>query len=213
MTFVDLTHPLVSGTAGYPGDPGARFELVHDHSKAGYHVTELHLGSHVGTHIDAPLHVVPDAADVSEFPLTSLVGPARMIDLGQVAPRAEIGLRDVGAFTAGERVLLRTGWASRFGTDEYHDSYPELGEDLIAAAAEAGVALLGIEQPSIRHTHGVELHQMLLDAGIALVEGLRLTDLTKEQFLLACLPLPLSGVDGSPVRAIAFDQEDLEAVK
>lgn len=209
MSLIDLTHPLASGVAGYPGDPGARFYVAHDHSEAGYHVTDLHLGSHVGTHIDAPLHVMPHADDVAEVSLTKLVGPARMVELGPVAPRAAIGLSDVGGFRPGERVLLRSGWASRFGTDEYHADFPELGEDLIHAAAEARVALLGIEQPSIRHTRGVELHQVLLSAGVALIEGLQLSALTEEHFLLACLPLRLPGADGSPVRAIAFDLSDL----
>ncbi len=203
-TVVDLTHPLGHGTPGYPGDPGVELVRAHDHGEQGYRVTELRLGSHVGTHVDVPAHVFADGADVVATGLAALVGPATVVDLGDLAPRAEIGPADVGPVTPGMRLLLRTGWSRHFGTDLYHDGFPQITLALADHLAAAGVALLGVEQPSMHHRDGLAVHHRLLGAGIVIVEGLRLTDLHDPAPHLVCLPLPVAGADGCPVRAIAL---------
>jgi kynurenine formamidase len=202
--IVDLTHELADGTPGYPGDPGLRLTRAHDHGEQGYRVTELHLGTHVGTHVDVPAHVFEDGDDVVAAGLDALVGPATVVDLGELAPFAEIGPGDVGPLHPGMRLLLRTGWARRFGTTEYHDAFPQITLGLAGHLVDAGVALLGIEQPSLHHHDGLAVHHRLLGAGILVVEGLRLTDLHETRIQLVCLPLPVRGADGCPVRAIAI---------
>lgn len=203
-TIVDLTHALRAGTAGYPGDPGFGIRRAHDHDEQGYRVAEFSAGSHVGTHIDVPLHVFPEGADVVGVGLDALVGPATVIDLGELPPFAEIGPEHVGDVGAGARVLLKTGWARHFGTDAYHDAFPQITPALADHLAERGIALLGLEQPSVHHTDGLAIHHRLLGAGVLIVEGMRLTELDAAEIDLVCLPLPIHGADGSPVRAIAL---------
>lgn len=100
MRTVDLSQPLSDGLEGYPGDPGVSFELAHDHSDKGYRVSELHIGSHVGTHVDAPSHVLPGGDSVDALGLDAFVGPARLVDLGELPPRAEIPAEAVSEHAA-----------------------------------------------------------------------------------------------------------------
>lgn len=206
MRTVDLTQPLSDGLEGYPGDPGVSFELAHDHSERGYRVSQLHIGSHVGTHVDAPSHVLPDGDSVDALGLDPFVGPARLIDLGELPARAEIPAEAVAEHAApGARLLLRTGWDSHYGEEDYYSSYPQVSLELARACAGAGVALVGLEQPSVHHEHGLEVHRVLLEAGCVIVEGLRLRELRVAELFLVCLPLLLAGRDGGPARAVALE--------
>ena len=207
--IVDLSHPLPNGAPGYPGDPGLAVLTAHEHGESGYHVSDIHIGSHVGTHIDVPLHVFDGGEDVLGTDLHRLVGPARLIDLGALPPFAEIGPDDVGPVRAGERIVLKTGWARTFGTGEYHDAFPQLSVALAERLAVEGILLVGIEQPSVHHTDGLAVHRALLGAGVVIVEGMDLSGLDAAGgsdaagFFLTCLPLPIESLDGCPVRAIA----------
>ncbi|MCQ8832222.1 cyclase family protein [Streptomyces malaysiensis] len=205
---IDLTHPIPSGTAGYPGDPGLVTRQAHTHDEQGYLVTEITTGSHVGTHIDAPLHVFPGGADVAALDLDVLVGPADVIDVGVLPVGAAIPVEPVVPhLRRGARLLIKTDWAAHFGSDRYHDGFPTVSLELASAAAEAGVAVLGLEQPSLCDgPAGLEAHHILLGAGCLIIEGLRLTEVEAGRYEFACLPLPIEGVDGSPVRAIAWPQ-------
>lgn len=205
--IVDLTHPIGHGTVAYPGDPGMALSRVHAHQDNGYQVTEVTTGSHVGTHIDAPLHVIPNGTSVADLPLVNLIGAATVVDVGPLEPFETIDENRVRPYLApGARLLLRSGWSRTFGTPKYHDAFPQISAKLASEIADAGVLLIGLEQPSVHHTDGLDIHRILLGAGCLIVEGLVLTPLQRGEVDLCCLPLPLMGVDGSPVRAIAIEQ-------
>ncbi|MFE2046526.1 cyclase family protein [Streptomyces sp. NPDC059477] len=202
----DLTHPLEDRTEAYPGDPGLTMETVHQHSERGYWVTLVKTGSHVGTHVDAPFHVLAEGRTVDELDLDHLVGPATVVAVPHAVADGSIRLADVErAITPGARILVRTGWASRFGTSAYHGGFPQLDEPLAEALAEAGVKMIGLEQPSVHRDHatGLRIHQRLLGAECYIVEGLDLSRVPPGPVHVTCLPLKLAGVDGAPVRAIA----------
>ncbi len=207
LRIVDLTHPIGHGTVAYPGDPGMTTSQVHAHQDHGYQVTEVTTGSHVGTHIDAPLHVIPNGTSVADLPLVNLIGTATVVDVGPLEPFETIDENRVRPYLApGARLLLRSGWSRTFGTPKYHDAFPQISPELASEIADAGVLLIGLEQPSVHHTHGLDIHRILLGAGCLIVEGLVLTPLQQGEVDLCCLPLPLMGVDGSPVRAIAIEK-------
>jgi kynurenine formamidase len=202
MRLVDLTRPIEPGMSVYPGDPEVRFHTHSDYAKHGFCVTGLELGTHAGTHLDAPAHFLLDGDTVEALPLEKLVGPARMIDL-----------RDADAsFEAGERVLIRSGWGSRWGEADYFSGFPGMPADLAERLAAAPVALVGLETPTF-HPDGEEdarLHRLLLERDIVLVENLTNLDVLPERFMLAALPLPLRGLDGSPCRVVAWVGGDNE---
>lgn len=207
--LVDLSHPLRDGDEAYPGDPGVSYEVAHEIGEQGYHVTLIKMGSHVGTHLDAPRHIDDRGATVDLLDLAKLVGPAYVVD---VALSEDEGITEsdldieVEELPRGARLLFRTGWASKRGSREFFTDFPDLDLGLAQGLAARKVALIGLEQPSVHKIEHLEVHRVLLEAGVVVVEALANLDAlrTKEVFL-ACLPLPHVGLDGAAVRAVAWE--------
>jgi kynurenine formamidase len=189
----------------YPGDPPVAFLRHCDHATEGFQVTALRLGSHVGTHLDAPAHFLPNGATVDRLSLSALVGPARIVDVSDVPPGGVIGPELLGSVSRGERLLLRTEWGRRFGRRDYYEEFPSLAENTVERLAERRVSLLGLETPSLcaGHEADAQAHRRLLEAGVVIVEGLTELARLPERVWLIALPLRLVGLDGSPCRVIA----------
>ncbi|MFI7584958.1 cyclase family protein [Kocuria sp. M1N1S27] len=216
MRLVDLSHPVEAGMQVFPGDPPVDSRLAASFPLDGFQVTELHLGTHSGTHLDAPLHTVEGGPPVDELDLSRLVGPARIVhvpDLGDhdvirwAHVRAQ--LEDVGAGTI---VLFRTDWSQHFGTPRYL-AHPVLHAEIAERLLESGVRVLGVDTlnpdrtPDASSTGPLELpvHAAVLGAGGVIIENLtNLHAVTWRDPVLSALPLRLSGLDGSPVRAVAM---------
>lgn len=210
--IIDLTHPIAGGMPVYPGDPEVRLEAVSLIKDTGYHVTEICMGTHTGTHIDAPMHCLPGAKGVDSAPLNALVGPAEVLNLGDLPPKTEITAAHLDRFSKrveeGARVLLRTGWSKHFGSPDFFTEYPGLTEGAAVWLNARKVQLVGIEQPSVHLTQDRDVHVELLSQRVVLVEWLaNLDQITQDQVYLIVLPLRIVGVDGSPVRAIAIEGE------
>jgi arylformamidase len=197
MLIHDLTRTLEPGMPVYPGDPEVRFQTRAEIGTHGYRVTEMRLGTHAGTHLDAPAHFLEDGQTVDHLELEKLAGPARVVD----AAHSEITVR------AGERLLFCSGWSARWGEAGYFTRFPALPDGLVERIAAAPAALIGLETPSLHPEPGEDArrHRLLLRAGVAIVENLVNLDLLPEQVFLAALPLPLAGCDGAPCRVIALD--------
>ena len=167
--LVDLSHPLADGDQAYPGDPGITYETVHTTDENGYHVSLIEMGSHIGTHLDAPRHIDDAGRTVERLELNKLVGPATVVDVDlsqtDAITRANIDI-DLSVVSTGDRLLFRTGWASRRGTQGFFTEFPDLDLDLAEALASAGVSLVGLEQPSVHRTLHQDVHQVLLDAEV-----------------------------------------------
>ncbi|MBI3945836.1 MAG: cyclase family protein [Armatimonadetes bacterium] len=206
--MVDLTLPIRLGMPVYPGDPAVTFapRAAADPAERAFAVASLTLGTHTGTHLDAPAHVLPRGAGVDALPLEACLGPARVVDATGLE---RIGLpelrRRVGEAAPGERLLIRTDWDRHFGCPRYYEDFPGLTLAAARWLAERRIALLGLETPSVCIEAGHAAHLALLGAGVVIVEGLaRLRDIPSSDCWLAALPLPLAGLDGSPVRAVAW---------
>lgn len=199
MALIDLTRALTPGMPVYPGDPSVRFDGHADYGTDGFRVTALHLGTHSGTHVDAPAHFLPGGETVDRLALDALLGPARVMALADAHPE----------LARGERVILRSGWSERWGDDDYFSAFPGLSRSLAEQLAEAPVALVGLETPSL-HPDAAEdarLHRLLLGRGIVIVENLVNVERLPKRFHLIVLPLPLGGLDGAPVRVVAVTVE------
>ena len=167
----------------------------------------LMMSAHTGTHMDAPLHFVNNSKSIDQMPLTATIGPARVIQIehpGVIGPEELIGYN----IQPGERILFKTRnlWdPTAFKTTFVHCN---------AAAArhllERQVQTVGIDYLSIGAYggDGVETHQILLGAGIWVIEGLDLTGVDPGSYDLICLPLKILGGDGAPARAVVRKIED-----
>lgn len=206
--IVDLTLTLK------PGLRGVQFEPKYNFAAHGWNAQTLHLYSHCGTHMDAPVHSEAGDQTVDEIPLEQCMGPAWVVNLEGIAPRAFIQVADLKSVAnrleAGDSLILRTGW-SRFVADpKYRDELPRISLELAQWCVSRKVKILGVEPPSVADVNHlpevIRIHQTLLGGGVIIVEGLtNLEALSSEKVFFAALPLKPERGDGSPVRAFAIE--------
>ena len=212
MRIIDLSHPINSDM------PGVEITPARVLSKDGWNATTLSLYSHCGTHMDAPFHFLPAGETIDRQPLEALVGPATVVDISPAQPRQLISVDDVlpqlEQIEPGARMLIaiRTDWYKQYGTDRFRNELPRISLELAEWLVERKVALLGVEPPSVADVNNMQeltsVHQVLLKARIVIVEGLACLDQIKSDAVqFVALPLKVTGGDGSPVRAIAIEDE------
>jgi kynurenine formamidase len=205
--FYDLSHPIANGMTFFPGDPPPRLQPAE--AAPPWRVTELHIGTHTGTHIDAASHFLPEGRAVDEYPV------ARFILPGVVVPVAAQDDEPIGpeAFAAplpsGGALVIRTGWDRHWGAERYF-RHPYLSPEAANRIAASGVNLVGIDALNVDSTAqgASHAHAILLGRDILIVENLaRLEPLTPGRvYQFSFLPLRLAGLDGSPVRAVAWEE-------
>jgi len=205
--IIDLTMTLEPSMRGVDFEPARRLEVN------GWNALTLHLYSHCGTHMDAPRHFLADGETIDNQALDACIGPARLIDLTPVADRELITPERIAPWAegiqAGDRLLFRTDWSQRHGTDDYRNALPRISLELAEWLVDRGVALIGVEPPSVADVNNPEeltaVHRTLLGAGIVIVEGLcNLDQLSVDDIQLIVLPLKVQAGDGAPVRAVAI---------
>jgi kynurenine formamidase len=206
----DLSHPLATGMQVYPGDPEVDFQPALELERDGAAVTALHLGSHSGTHIDAPSHTVAGGRTMDRVELDELVGDALVIHVPGLRPRAIIGVDDLGVLpeVVPPIVVLDTGWAQHFGS-ETALSHPALGAEAARLLVDRGMRVLCVDtlSPDPTDAEGVTefpVHQVVLGADGLIVENLAAVGGLPQRVRIGIFPLRLGG-DGAPVRAVAFD--------
>jgi arylformamidase len=203
--YYDVSVPLRTGMPIYPGNPQVSITLAQDMSKgASADVSQLDMGSHTGTHVDAPRHIVPGAESIDQVPLDALIGPARLIafdDEVRVVDRAALERHDLRGV---KRLLVRTRNSALLADDTFHSDYTYIAPDAAEYLVQLGVLLVGVDYLSIEQFHsGHHLtHKTLLGARVAIVEGLSLGEPAPGDYQLICLPLRIQGGDGAPARAV-----------
>lgn len=211
MTIIDLTQPITHGMPVYPGDPQVGFKAGLELAKDGVNVARIKLGTHTGTHLDAPSHVLANGRTVDQLDLTLLHGNAFIVHLASEArANTEMRLADVHQLPVvlPPIVCIATGWDAHFHTG-LRERHPHLGLDLVQELWERGARVLGIDTLSPDSTgcpaDTMPVHEFWLGHDGVIVENLRgLTELP-ERVGMSLLPLPLTGLDGSPVRAVAWE--------
>ena len=208
MKLFDLTLPIGPDMVTWPGAASVRVDPLERIARGGAaNVSELRFGSHTGTHIDPPYHFVEGGATVDQLPLESLMGRAWVCDMRGKVQIDVAELRDaIPADTA--RLLLKTDNSAL-----WHSGAHDFVEDFVVLtpaaarwiAARGDVRLLGMDYLSVEppDSPGNPVHHALLEAGVAIVEGLDLSALEGGWYNLWCLPLKVAGGDGAPVRAVA----------
>ncbi len=200
MKMIDVTRSLVKDMLVYPGDIIPSFSQV-CHGR--YLISDLHMSSHTGTHIDAPAHYLKSGVTIDRVPLNILIGKCRVIDMsraGVLITAEHLGRRLGGV----KRLLLKTSFS---GKDRFIEEYPSLAYDAACSITENGIECIGIDSPSIEPYDGDgSVHHRLLSNGCIIVELLDLTDVQEGDYEMVALPLRLTGLDGSPARVVLIKQ-------
>ena len=207
--LIDASVPLRVGTPEWPGDtPYACGWTARIADGSSVNLSALTLSPHVGTHADAPLHV-DDAWPASDaLPPAAFVGEAVVVDVSELDGEifydalAEAATRQRVALPGAARLLLRTGRTIAGG--RFPDAWPWLTPDCVRALARGGLALLGVDAPSVdaRDSRALDTHRALFGAGAYNLENLDLRAAPPGRYELLAAPLPLVGLDGAPTRAL-----------
>lgn len=201
--------PLRATTPIWPGSPGfSSSDHLSIASGDVANATLLRLDAHCGTHVDAPRHFVPDGANIDEVGLAALVGDAWVADLSgrDVVDAAALEACEIPSGT--QRLLLRTDNTTRSGMDRapFQADYVALAPDAARWLRERTVRLVGIDYLSIqRYEDPPDVHEILLAAGILILEGIDLRSAAPGSWTLICLPLRVTGIEASPARAILLE--------
>ncbi len=207
--IIDLTLTINRKMAGVAIDPAKTI------AEDGWNATTLHLYSHSGTHMDAPLHFGVTDQTIEKLPLNRLISEAWVVDVTFIGPKEEILVEHLGAmvsdFRRGQSILLHTGWNKKLGTDEYRNDLPRISKELALWMGDNGVNIIGVEPPSVADVNNLkevtEIHTILMKNDIIIVEGLTNLDaLTQDRVTLIALPLKVEHGDGAPARVIALEK-------
>jgi arylformamidase len=204
--MIDISVPLGPLTPAWPGSAGIRLTRTKtlaagDDSNS----SRLDCDVHAGTHVDAPAHFLADGAEVDALPLDVLVGPAFVASLPEAQSVSAVDLSGLHLPQGTSRLLLKTRnsglWSAHPG--EFRTDYVALTADAAQWLVDRHVQLVGVDYLSVqRYGDSARTHQVLLAAGVVIVEGLDLSRVAAGPYELICLPLRLTGAEGAPARAV-----------
>lgn len=201
MPYIDLTHNLRAGMPVFPGDPDMTVDVAATFAEQGNLGHRISYGTHTGTHIDAPAHMLQGAKTLDAFSLDDLIGPGKYI----AVTGNEISLTQIkqAGVEPGDTVIFDTGMAQHFGTASYYQNYPVLTADAAEYLVQQNVRMIGTDTCSFDRDKDFPIHKTLLGSDILLLENLtNINSLVGKSFKVYALPLRLD-LDGAPARVIA----------
>lgn len=169
--YIDLSYEIEHQMAVYPGDDELKLYRHRFLNRDYYNDTKLETGMHVGTHIDAPSHLLNKDRFICDYPVEKFIGNGCLLD---VRNEEIIKLKDeyLDKVQEGDIVLLYTGYDEFFGTDKYFENHPIVDEKLAQFFVDRGVKLMGIDMPS-PDQYPFKVHHKLLENDILIIENLR----------------------------------------
>jgi arylformamidase len=204
--LIDISVPLHPGLPVWPTSRPATITQTESMKKGSIaNVTRMEIGSHTGTHIDAPLHFVDDAKTTEEIPLEKFVGTCQVLDFQGKTKITANDLAAVRLQKGVEKLLFKTDNSRLW--DNFSHPFDENFCALDAGAAQwvvdNGIHLVGIDYLSIQLYHDPpDTHVILLSNEVVIVEGLDLRQVEPGVYRLICLPLKIRGVEGTLARAV-----------
>jgi arylformamidase len=194
----------------WPSDPPVRLTPRSHRSGDNSHtvrLTAIEMGSHTGTHIDAPFHLVEQGRRLNNIPIETLIGPVTIFEIPNVRSISRMDLEQL-PLNGVERVLFKTAnsmhWADRVFYEDFVYLKPEAAQLLV----DRGMKLVGIDYLSIDEYKSEKhpSHFILLDRNVVILEGLDLRAVTAGTYNMVALPLNLEDADGAPTRVILMDR-------
>nr|WP_320162453.1 cyclase family protein [uncultured Methanoregula sp.] len=202
LKFYDITRPLTGRSFVYPGDTPPEFV---QEDKGLYLITDMHMNSHTGTHIDAPIHYLKSGDTIDRVPLSHLIGKCRVLDVtGEGSTITKTSL--MGQLDGIQRLMLRTSFSE---STKFKEDYPALNLDAARYLTGVGLCCVGIDSFSIESfVCDGSVHRELLSHDCIVIELLDLSGVPEGDYNMIALPLRLAGLDGSPARVILTTKEE-----
>lgn len=198
--WIDVSVPIYDGMVHWPDNPPVEIETVMDIKRGDVcTVSSFKMSAHTGTHIDGPSHFLANGSGTDAIPLQNLLGHARVIEIEdpKAVTLAEVRQNNVGR---SDRLLFKTLNSERcWNGPEFVSDFVSIAEDAATYLAELKTLAIGVDYLSVGSPAA---HRTLLGAGVALIEGLNLSEVSAGEYELLCLPLKIRGGDGAPARVL-----------
>ncbi len=203
--WIDVSAPIINGMVHWPDNPPVIIERVLDIDRGdGANVSRISMGTHTGTHMDAPVHFLKQGEGIDKLSMSVAMGRARVIqieDMESIKPDELVRQRVRG----GERILFRTRNSNgHWQTGPFIEDFVYVSAEAAEYLAKLGVLMVGIDYLSVGgyRADGAAAHRFLLEAGVWVVEGLDLSGVVQGHYEMICLPLRIAGGDGAPARVL-----------
>ncbi len=202
--WIDVTVAIEHGMLHWPGDESIQItQSITIEEGAVANVSYLQLSAHTGTHVDAPLHFIDHGKDITEMLLHRLMGKVKVIE---VKNGSDISLQEIKDQVGDDdkRLIFKTKNSnSAWYQKDFSPDFVYLATDAATFLRDKGVLTVGIDYLSIAGMdNGVDVHRILLNAEMCIVEGLNLEQIHAGTYEMICLPLKIKGSDGSPARVL-----------
>ncbi|MBE6551536.1 MAG: cyclase family protein [Ruminococcaceae bacterium] len=212
MKVIDLSHTIKENMPVYPGTEPPKLNTVNTCEKDCFKETRITMCSHIGTHIDAPAHVISDGLTLDEFPAEQFIGKALVIDCRHISSGENIMIADIERYgekvLSAEFLLFNTGWDRKWKTREYFVNYPCIDEevlDFIIKKKYKGIGFDTFGPDPVDHDQIKRHKKLFLAINMINIENLcNLEECGNEIFNLAALPIKTENSDGAPARVIAI---------
>ena len=209
MRIYDITLTLRPDMPVWPGEPQTRVEIERVSKMeegASSNLTYLRMSAHSGTHVDTPYHFLDGSAPtVDHLALKTLTGRVYVLDLPDVDLITAKVLAQADMPPRTRRLIFKTRNSQLWSdpTHAFKTDFVAISPDGAQFLVERGVKLVGVDYLSVApYQESTPTHEILLKAGMVIIEGLDLTQVSQGRYSLYCLPLKLAGGDGAPARAI-----------
>jgi arylformamidase len=211
--LIDISVALEQPLPSWPGSSGHRTRRsMSIEAGSNANVTELEMDVHAGTHVENSLHFLADGDPLSAVALERLIGPAMVVEVtGQAITPPLLEAANIPTGTL--RLLLKTSNSALWHAADpsFRTDYVALTRDAAGWLVERGIDVVGIDYLSIqRYEDGPETHRALMRAGVAIIEGLDLSEVDPGPYQLVCLPLRLASAEAAPARVILMEPERAE---
>jgi arylformamidase len=213
--FIDISLPLSSRLPFWPGSSGFALSWKKQLTQGDEcNNSQITSDVHVGTHIDAPYHFFTEGGTIDAVSLNTLIGPCSVLQFKGIDKITSGDLDNASITEPKERLLLKTENSKFWKVEDssFREDFVALEPDAAEWIVDHRIKLIGIDYLSIGRLHsGLETHQILLSAGIAVVEGLLLRDVSPGPYELICLPLKIEGAEGAPARVVLKKSGDFDS--
>ena len=190
----------------WPGSPGFSLTWVSRMDRGlSFNSSRMNCDSHIGTHVDAPLHFVENGEPVDQISLEHLIGPCQVAYLPGLKEISDRSLAQLRLPKGTKRLLLRTDNSKLWDKKDkkFKGDFACLDSEAARWIVHHGIVLIGIDYLSIgSYEDGIETHKILLKSQVVVLEGLNLSNVDPGEYELICLPLKLTGAEGAPARVV-----------
>lgn len=215
MPLIDLTYTIKEDmlTFNAPWHSSVSINQMGTINHEGRETKKITLGTHTGTHIDAPLHFIGNGLSIDEIPLEKLFGNVSIIDYSFLKQNEPVTKAMLEEIDVKKRMIFKFGWGKYWNTGQFYQDYPYFTKKAAKYLISSGIELIAMDTPSPDDSHlkmgserDSEVHKKFLKNGVVILEYLANLDKLNnfDGWKIIAMPLKIKNADGSPARVLIY---------